>query len=401
MDKLRWAEFLAAKLKSQIDLEASERLQAWGLGLLSLCVLGYSFGAVASSSGEFIFTSKIMFLVLFHALMAVGVYLPSFLQRGEKPLAHFFHVRDFTSLVFAGAFLSFYAIIIFMLSTQILSQLGEGEFSNFHHIIFWINAVFSFLYVGACLFFCAGLALWPSVVSKIWEKGSRWQIAFLMTHVVLFSGIGFAHGGLIPLGSPVFLREFFVTALFWVAIVSSLLFAAHLWTESSIPALADLELEVATGRLQRSEDILPRYKQAFLLKRLVSWVNRISRKVATQAHEIAGHAHEAVRLVGAEQPSEIDLRLVEERYRKAESTYKKLEKLNHRFSVSISFFNLSEVEREKVEELNNLFSRECRNAKLELASVRKRIDEKLTSLKNTPLAQPHETPVEKVPVSRS
>ena len=70
--------------------------------------------------------------------------------------------------------------------------------------------------------------------------------------------------------------------------------------------------------------------------------------------------------------------------------------------VASAFLSVNEIEREKIEALKDLFSRELRHAKLELAGVRKRIDDKLTRLKDSQPSAPREVvPGEKVPVSQS
>ena len=68
--------------------------------------------------------------------------------------------------------------------------------------------------------------------------------------------------------------------------------------------------------------------------------------------------------------------------------------------ISVTFLDLIEVESERVGRLHDQYSRECRNAKLELASIRKRIDEKLVALKNSYLRERQELPAPEVPASR-
>ena len=67
--------------------------------------------------------------------------------------------------------------------------------------------------------------------------------------------------------------------------------------------------------------------------------------------------------------------------------------------MGLWIFELNEVARAKVEELRELFSRELRNMKLEIVSVRKKIDEKLISLKSQGRPAPPPLPAPVVPVT--
>ena len=141
--------------------------------------------------------------------------------------------------------------------------------------------------------------------------------------------------------------------------------------------------EDTAGKIEHSEPILLRLKEAFVRPRLDRWTRQTSHALLSRAHEIAQFVHEALRLADLEKPSEMDLRQVEERHKRAEQIFKKLEKANQQFVVSVFFFELSDAEREKVETVRDLYSRELRNAKLELAGVRKHIDEKLVAIKDS------------------
>jgi hypothetical protein len=138
---------------------------------------------------------------------------------------------------------------------------------------------------------------------------------------------------------------------------------------------------VVSGRLDRKDLIIPRLKEAFVPARFESWLKQFSKVIDEKSAEIAKYAKEAVDLIRIQKPSEIDLRQIEDRYRRAEGLYKKLEKDHQRFMVSMVFFELTDVEKEKAAFVRDLFSRELRNVKLELAGIRKLIDEKLVAIK--------------------
>ena len=159
-----------------------------------------------------------------------------------------------------------------------------------------------------------------------------------------------------------------------------------------------MEIACAIDALEHNEDILARFREVFIHPRLSFWVHKQSHRAASRSHEIAQYAHDALSLVSRDKPTELDLRQVEDRYRRADKMYKKLERDDNRFAFCSTLFDISEAEQEKIEELRDQFSRELRNAKLELASVRKKIDETLVSLKNIQI--PQSVPVEKVPLSK-
>jgi hypothetical protein len=247
------------------------------------------------------------------------------------------------------------------------------------------------------LFFFAAQAFFPGFLGKVMEWGNKpaWVLASL--HAVVFLLLGLGYTETVPLGSAGFFEQLRVAGVFWIGLFCLSRFVISLLHESSVAALSDLELEVAADRLESHESILGRYKEAYVSKRLSLWLAGTSRRIAAQAHDIASHTHESVQLINSRKPSEFDLRKVEDAYKHADAVYRRMEKENQRFHGYQALLDLGEAEREKIEEVRDLFSRELRNAKLELASVRKRIDEKLVSLK-TAAPGPAEVPVEKVPV---
>jgi hypothetical protein len=406
MDKTNWPAYLASRTQVQISLEAVTKAQNWALALLGFMALGFGLAAISTTHGrQFILSSKILFLALFHLGMLAAFYGPALLQKGRNHLAHLLGIRDFAGLILMAVTLSFYAMVAFMLSSQLTALPAEGGFSGFFVLTAWVN----FLLISAyCLFslFCfAGLLFFPQWIVKMTEWSSRSIYAGLALHGLLFLMLGAGYGETAALGSAEFFEHFRIAGLFWVFIGSSIFLVSRLLRPSAVAPLTALELEVVSGRLQNHEAILARFKDAFVSGRFHLWLHRISHDVAAKSHEIATLTHDAVTHVDHEKPSELDLRQVEERYRRAEALYKSLEKENQRFMVSLVWFDLGEAEREKAEILRDLFSRELRNAKLELAQVRKRIDERLVSLKpaftrpslEKPAAQ---IPLEEAPASR-
>ncbi len=392
MDKSRWLDFVSSRLKSQISLENSEKAETWAFILLALASFGAALASVAANRDPaFIAGTKVLFMVLFYAILLLGVHLPAFLQKGEKPLARLFGIRDFTALSLFSIGVTFYAVILWMLSHQLATSGEAYERSAFFTFVAWFSDLAAFLHLAACLFFVIGLAVFPKALVKIAENGGRFRYPLLALHSLLFLLLGFVSAEKTPLGSPDFFEQFRAAGLFWIFALSSLLLIGQWLRPSSVPSLAALELDVASGRLDRPEDILTRFKDAFISRRLVSWLGRLSSFVANQTGKIASFAAEAMSLVSRENPSEVDLNQVEDRYRKAEAFHQQLNRENQRFLLSVFLFDLNEAARFKVEELRDQFSRELRNAKIEVASVRKRIDEQLVSIKNRPPLTPTPT----------
>jgi hypothetical protein len=383
MEKSRWLEFLSSRLKSQISIETAQKLETWGFALLGLSTLGGSLAAVSLLRSEtLIGQTKVLFLLLFYVIMIFGVHLTGLLQKGEKPTARLLGIGDFTGLTVASIAVSFYSLVLLMLSHQVALSIEIIEASKFFAFAAWINDIVALAQFLGCLFFLASLFWFPKAVAGFLEKGPKIRQIFLWTHISLFVALGFGYLEMVALGSPDFFEEFRLSGLFWLFIGSSLLFLGRLSRSSSVPALASLELDVASGRLERTDDILARFKESFISKRLAAWFARLTRTIASETARIAGYSHDAIDGVSREVPSEIDLNQVEDRYRRAEVLHRKLERENQRFLLGIWFFDLNESARSKTEDLREQFSRELRNTKIELASVRKRIDEKLVSLKN-------------------
>ncbi len=384
MTKDNWITFLSSRLKSQISIENAEKAQTWAMALVGMTALGLALKAVGQLSGPApIFSVKTQFLALFHAVMVFGFYLPAFLQKGEKIQARLLGVRDHTSLTLISIVFFFYAIVVFMVTQQAAGQTGDLKLSGYFSFITGTNCAVAVFYLLFCSFQALGFVFMPSILIKAADKMGKLPHVLLSIHAVLFFLTGAAYTEIAPIGSARFFESFLISAEFWIFIAASVFFIARILSESQTPALAALEFEVTSGKLERPEDILIRFRDAFVRRRLYFWTSRLSHLVAARAHEIASDTHEAIRMVDREKHTEVDLLQVEGRYKKADSLQRKFERDGQRFQLCLSLFDFNEAERERIEKLRDQFSRELRNTKLELASVRKRIDDKLVSIKNT------------------
>lgn len=403
MDRDDWLSFISHKLRSQISLDNAHKAQTWALAFVGLLALGFALNAVSMSERRpSLYPAKVLFLALYHLVLALAFYLPGLLQKGRKPVAGRLGVRDFTGLIVVSMILCFYSMIVLMLSAQITGGMQDTGVSPFSGFTAWINCLAAVFYLGAFGFYFLSLAFFPQALAKILEAGAKISYGCLGLHSALFLLLGFSYLETTPLGSPVFFEHFRVAGLFWIFILSSILWSGKLLYPSIVPALGGLELEIASGRLEKTDAISARLKDIFVSPRLDFWIGKIAHAVAEKAHSLASFTHEALEIVNREKPSEIDLRQVEDRYRKAEGLYRKLEKENTRFLICLSLFDLIEAEREKAEWLRDQFSRELRNSKIELASVRKRIDERLVDIKmERPLPLPAPEIVPQITASSS
>jgi len=388
MEKNRWLDFLSNNLQAQIHLEWSRKLQTWAIFILGFISYGLAVGAMGDTgSRTFMFASKVLFLFFFHALMFFGFYFPTLTQKGEGAVTRFLGIRDFSSLtaIFVLKLIQF--LIVAIISWQVLDGLKMARLSDFFLFTAWFNFGVSIFYLLASVFFALSYFSFPSFLVKFTEKSQKFFYVMASFHVVaaLLLIFGYLEG--VQIGTALFFEQVALVSLFWFFLTAMLLGIGKLLRGSAVPALSALQLEVASGKLQRNEDILRRFQEAFILRRLAFWIKRISHRAATHSHEIAQYTHDAVATIEKDKPSELDLRQVEERYKKADSLYRKLEKENKRFLLAMSLFDLSEAEHEKVEAVRDVFSKELRNAKLELASVRNRIDEKLVAIKNIEFPQ--------------
>ena len=103
MEKAHWLDFLSSRLKSQISLETAQQAETWAVALLGLVCLGGALAGVAGIRSEtLIDQTKVLFLVLFYAVMIFGVHLAGLLEKGEKPIAKLLGIRDVTGLTAAS-----------------------------------------------------------------------------------------------------------------------------------------------------------------------------------------------------------------------------------------------------------------------------------------------------------
>jgi len=380
----QWMNFLSSRLKAQISIENAEKVQTWAMALVGMTALGLALKGISSlNSLPAIFAVKTQFIALFHAVMVFGFYLPAFLQKGEKLQARLLGVRDNTSMTLISLVFSFYALVMLMVSQQAASQVADFKVSGYFAFIAATNFGVSVFYVGVCVFLAFGFIFMPALLIKAADKTGKLPLVLFSVHTVLFFLTGAAYGELASIGSARFFEHFLVSAEFWIFIAASVFFIARLLGESQVAPLTALEFEVTSGKLDRHEDILARFRDVFIRRRLSFWINRLSHRVAASAHEIASYTHDALKYVDREKPTEVDLSQVEGRYKKADSLQRSFERESYRFQLCLSFFDFNEAERERIEKLRDQFSRELRNTKIELASVRKRLDDKLVSIKNS------------------
>lgn len=386
MDKTGWLSFLSAKIKSQISHEAVSKAQSWALAILGFMALGFGFSALSAANAanpSLIYGSKILFLFFFHFYALAAFFIPSVLQKGQRPISRFLQTRDFISLVTLTSLLAFYSLVTLILSSQTGATTYDFEPTGFQKFVAWSNVMVSGIYAFGLVFYLVSLIAFPQALIKIIERGSKSAYVALGIHGVLILLTAISYAGTAKIGSPEFFEQLRIAGLFWMAIGASIVLTGSVLRESSIPALGALELDLISGKLERMELVVPRFRDAFVNSRFENWLKGYARSVAEKSQEISKYSKEAEALVGVEKPSELDLRSVEDRYRRAEALYKKIEKSHQRFMTSMVAFYLSEVETEKAALVRDQFSRELRNAKLELATIRTRIDERLVSLKNT------------------
>ncbi len=385
MDKNSWLTFLSAKTKAQISLEASEKAQNWALTLFGFLALGFGLNALigAAENPAVIYSSKVLFLIFFHIYILTQFLIPGILQKGQKPIARQLQLRDFTSLTAVTCVIAFYSVVTAMLSHQAAAGVGNFQPSAFLGITARINEIIAIVYAFGAIFYLTSLSFFPSLLIKWVEKGGKSRYVGLGLHAFMLVLTLFAYMGISRIGSTDFFQQLRVAGLFWIFMGTSVVLTGRLMRESAVPALSNLEIDLISGRLERTELVVPRFKDAFVASRFEGWLKRYAQAVAEKSSEVAKLTKETIALVSVEKPSEMDLRQIEIRYHRAEALYKQLEKSNQRFMVSMVAFYLTEVETEKAALIRDQFSRELRNAKLELASIRKMIDERLVSIKNS------------------
>lgn len=395
---------ISDRIKTQLSIESARKIQTWAIalaGLLSLMTAINLLSAFAAKGA--MDQTKVLFLTLFHLTLAVTIYLPEWLQKGDKVLPRLLGIRDFTSLTFVALTLTLVSYYVFSISQQLAAAPANSYEARSGLVTFdaWLNILVTGTYLVGLIFYFASLFFFPQALKKVLDKmGTKRPVILLSVHGTLFLLGYFTYTSTAQIGSSLFFEELRLAGCFLIFTASSVFVVGKLLEESSVASLTSLHMEVASGKFERAEDILSRIKQAFISKRLSLWISRISLETAKKSHEIAEYLHQSVSTIELDRPSEAQLGQTEERYRKSSQIYKKLEQAHQRFLLNISFFSLQDGEREKVEELKDQFSKELRHAKLELASVRKRIDDKLHEMKDRERPEPPvERPLEQVTIS--
>lgn len=402
MEKTYWLSFLSSKLKSQISLENFERLQTWLLTFVCIFSLGAGFKGLSQVvNKDFIFETKVLFIVMTHLFLLIGFYLPSLLEQGQKTFARVLKLKNFSALIMNLLALITLSVVVALVSHQIHSGLLEREVQGFALFVSGANMVFNYGYLACGVFFILSLMFVPQLLVAVAEKlGKKTYWAVVAAHAALAVLLGFSYAGAVEIGSVVFFEQFRLSALFMIGLGGIAFLIGRVMKESAVPAISALEFEVSSARLERHEDILERYSEAFVSRKLFAWLARYRHSVASKSHEIAAFTHEAVNLVDQNKPTETELRKVEDCYKKADQICRKLQKENNRFLVAITFFDVNDIERAEIESIKDEFSKQLRNAKLELVSVRKRIDEKLVALKNDDkVVASLESPAKELPIN--
>ncbi len=383
MNPAQWTGYLGSKIKNQLAAETVERIHLWALSLLGLAALGLALGPIGSLDERSFFGMQAFFLIFFHAVMLLGYYGPGRLAgKNSRWLMRALEIRDFISLVFVFVALVFYAAILLRVGYQAAVRGADMEVSAWGAVLGWLNFVFILFYALLAVSACAAFNFAPHLLVRFMDRSGRMPLVLMSIHLGLGLLLFADYAARTGFGSPLFFEEFRLAGMFWIFIAASIFVTGRLLAESALPALNALEFEVATGHWTRPEDILLRFKAAFASVRFDTWLNTLARSAAEKSHEIARCLHEAVRLIGQEKPTELELKQVEDCYRRAEAVIRKLDREGQRFLAVLSFLDLQEACLGKSEELRDQFLRDLRNARLELAGVRKCIDEKLIALKD-------------------
>ncbi len=412
MQKDSWLPFISEKIRAQISIENGRRVQTWAFGILALFALTNLVAGLINIPGKaFLIMTQVLFVAAFHLILSFGIYLPEHLQKGEKYLSRAFGIRDFTSLIFMSLVLAFVVYIVFNASYAIIHDGEELRASAVLAVANWLNVIAAGLYLGGFALYLGGLLFLPRFLTRVIDQLGKQPLIFMITHGVLFLLTWSGYSQVVEIGSGTFFEQVKLVTLFWVFSTSFVFWVSRLLQESPLQALSSLEMDAASGKLDRSDDLLEQFQQAFISRRFNHWLERLSQQLGKVADEITLRLQDCIAVVNQSKPTEAQLGWMEDRYRKAVAKSSQLERRQQKFLLALSFLNLLDVEREKVETLKDQFSKETRHAKLELAGVRKKIDEKLQTLKEsersavaatvaTASAPASSVPTEKVPVSR-
>jgi hypothetical protein len=379
-----WLGLLSSKIRAQIALDNARKAETWALLILSFVCLGFALdGLRPIGSGTYIFSAKILFLAAFHVLLLVAVYLPSLLQKREKTWTSFFGIKDVTGLGFIGGLFLFQLLVVASLAFQAASGAGNFvEWSAFSGFLLWVNFLFSAVLLATLAWYALTVFVFTGMKSRGFWPGKKVFFTFLGFHGILPVLLLFGYADIVALGSVPFFEQFRVGAFFWGALGSWVLLAVKALRQSPLPGLQNLELETASGNARGEAEILARLQDALISERFAAWLGAEQASFAAVAAQMVQSTREAVGGVTRKSLAETDIRRVEENYKKAESLSRKLEKRYQRFLLLLPFLDLTPREAERAASLRDLFSRDLRHSKLELAAIRRGLDEILLSSAN-------------------
>ncbi len=375
MQKDSWPAFISEKIRIQVTVENARKVQTWAFGVLALVMMMQSAAAFNNIPGRaFLLLTQFLFVTAFHILLSLGVYLPQKLQKGAKVFSRMLSLRDFTSLIFMTLSLGAITAIVFQASFQVIHGAEELQATGMMIFFSWANLLTAGIYLAGFVLMWAGMIFMPGFLARSFEKLSGRPGVFALLHGVLavMSLISYSHA--VEIGSAPFFEQFRLVVLFWMTLVAVVSWMARVLEESSLPALQSLELEIASSKIERSEDVLFRFKQAFMSRRLIHWVEKLAEGLAKISDEISQCLQQCVTVAAQAKPTEAQLAWMEDRYRRAVSRTGRMARHQQKFLLALSFLNLLEVEEEQVETLKDAFSKEIRHAKLEVAGVRKKLD---------------------------
>lgn len=379
---MTWIGYLAERVRAEERIEWVRKLECWGL----FAVMAFSFTTAAKLFLEqrSEIPVELFSLFLFHTVVFFAIYLPGRIERERRVLSETLQIVGYSSFSFVWIGITAYLILIAKASSSVASEYqSEQALAN---IFLWGNAVIAW---GYCILsFLVGLGFWafPTFLTKLNTISGRLSSVLFYIHLALGAGLGWISLSVSPLGTASFFGEFLVAALAWVFVASSLLFISKAFQKSRLESLRRLQSEMMVKPLAKPEEWPARLQEASVSPAIAASAKTISQDILKKSHQMANYIQEALSVVSSEKPSEIDLIRVEDRYRKAEHLSRKLEKDHERFVIAASLFCLGEAEQAKLDKLQDLFLREIRNSKLELASVRKKIDERLMAFKSQSLA---------------
>lgn len=378
-----WIDFLSVRIQSQIRKEISDRAHTWALGLLSLVALVFTLSNIKAAPGPAdLFASKLLTLVLFQPVVFFAFFLPNILDAKSKPVSRFLGIRDFSEFIFSGISLVFFLYIICTVNFQVGAAAAKFKLPGLTTVFIWTHFALSAGYLISLLTHFAGYFFAPAVSLKLSSLREKLYPILAGLHAVFFLILGLGYNELLPIGSKPFFSHLLVAAPFFIFTLSFLAFRGAVSKESPVASLENLHLDLQRGSLLNEKLIQARIEDAFISNRFADWISQISYQTDTQAQGISALTNQILSTVQHGLPRELDLQLVEDHYKKAAAMLKKCEKAALRFSYSTKYLTTDALALTFIEEITDQFAREIRNARLDLASIRRQIDEHLVTLKN-------------------